>query len=163
MLLSNSKVKESQLMDIIEFGRMIHAEMSAISDAARLGRAVKDATLFCTTFPCHLCAKHIVAAVIDRVVFLEPYPKSYAQKLHSDSITFELGVPGKVLFEPFIGISPRRYRDIFEKRSKRKHDDGRAKKWYENSPAPLIEDRSPVYIENEEPFTFVALKGLSVQ
>jgi deoxycytidylate deaminase len=43
-------------MDILEFGRVIHAEMSAISDAARLGRATKDATLFCTTFPCHICA-----------------------------------------------------------------------------------------------------------
>ena len=83
-LLSNAMLKDSQIMDIIEFGRMIHAEMLAISDAARLGRATEDATLYCTTFPCHLCAKHIVAAGIDRVVFLEPYPKSYAQKLHSE-------------------------------------------------------------------------------
>ncbi|MGB8551432.1 MAG: hypothetical protein WCD82_24935, partial [Xanthobacteraceae bacterium] len=83
-------------------------------------------TLYCTTFPCHLCAKHIVAAGIERVVFLEPYPKSYAQKLHSDSITFETNVGDKVLFEPFIGISPRRYRDIFEKK-KRKGEDGKAK------------------------------------
>lgn len=158
-LLSKKKVKDSQLMDIIEFGRMIHAEMSAISDAARLGRPTKSASLYCTTFPCHLCAKHIVAAGIDRVVFLEPYPKSYAQKLHSDSITFETDVPNKVNFKPFIGISPRRYRDIFEKK-KRKKDDGKAKRWYEGDPAPLIEDRSPAYIENEEPFAFIGLRGL---
>jgi deoxycytidylate deaminase len=158
-LLSKGRVKDSQLMDIIEFGRMIHAEMSAISDAARLGRATKGGSLYCTTFPCHLCAKHIVAAGIDRVVFLEPYPKSYAQKLHSDSITFEADVPNKVAFKPFIGISPRRYRDIFEKK-KRKRDDGKAKTWYENAPAPLVEDRSPAYIENEEPFAYIGLKGL---
>jgi deoxycytidylate deaminase len=161
-LLSKSNVKDSQIMDIIEFGRMIHAEMSAISDAARLGRTTKGASLYCTTFPCHLCAKHIVAAGIDRVVFLEPYPKSYAQKLHSDSITFEADVPNKVAFKPFIGISPRRYRDIFEKK-KRKKDDGRAKVWYEDNPTPLIEDRSPAYIENEEPFAYVALRGLQEQ
>jgi deoxycytidylate deaminase len=158
-LLSNPRLQDSQLMDIIEFGRMIHAEMLAISDAARLGRATKDATLYCTTFPCHLCAKHIVAAGIDRVVFLEPYPKSYAQELHSDSITFETDVAEKVVFQPFMGISPRRYRDIFEKRSPRK-ENGRAKEWYEGRPTPLIEDRSPAYISNEEPSIYVALKGL---
>jgi len=159
-LLTKTKVKDSQLMDIIEFGRMIHAEMCAITDAARLGRATKGASLYCTTFPCHLCAKHIVSAGIERVVFLEPYPKSYAQKLHSDSITFETDVPNKVAFKPFIGISPRRYRDIFEKR-KRKRDDGKANVWYEKEPTPLIEDRSSAYIENEEPATYVALKSLS--
>jgi tRNA(Arg) A34 adenosine deaminase TadA len=145
------------MMDIIEFGRMIHAEMSAISDAARLGRPTRGATLYCTTFPCHLCAKHIVAAGIERVVFLEPYPKSYSQKLHSDSITFETHIPDKVYFQPFVGISPRRYRDIFEKR-KRKDANGKAVKWYEGKPAPLLEDRSAAYIENEEPSAYVALK-----
>lgn len=158
-LISKNTMKDAQLMDIIEFGRMIHAEMSAISDAARLGRATRDATLFCTTFPCHLCAKHIVAAGIDRVVFLEPYPKSYAQKLHGDSITFGTKVSEKVIFEPFIGISPRRYRDIFEKR-KRKDAKGRANEWYEKKPAPLVEDRSAAYIENEDPSIFAALKHL---
>ena len=82
VLMSTPRVNNSQLMDIIEFGRIIHAEMSAISDAARLGRPTANATLFCTTFPCHICAKHIVAAELNRVVFLEPYPKSYAPKLH---------------------------------------------------------------------------------
>lgn len=75
-LLASKKIKDAQLLDIIEFGRIIHAEMPAISDAARLGRATAGASLYCTTFPCHLCAKHIVAAGMDRVVFLEPYPKS---------------------------------------------------------------------------------------
>jgi len=156
-LLSNPKIRDAQMMDIIEFGRMIHAEMSAISDAARLGRPTKGAILYCTTFPCHLCAKHIVAAGIERVVFLEPYPKSYSQKLHSDSITFETHIPDKVYFQPFIGISPRRYRDIFEKK-KRKDEKGKAVEWYEGKPAPLLEDRSAAYIENEEPSAYVALK-----
>jgi len=157
--LNSEPLQDSQLMDILEFGRAIHAEMSAISDAARLGRATKNATLFCTTFPCHICAKHIVVAGIDRVVFLEPYPKSLSQKLHGDSITFEADMPDKVLFEPFIGISPRRYRDIFEKKT-RKDKSGKARKWYEDRPTPLIEDRSPAYVTNEEPAIFVALRGL---
>jgi deoxycytidylate deaminase len=158
-LLRDETFKESELMQILEFSRVTHAEMSAICDAARLGRVTKGATLFSTTLPCHLCAKHIVAAGIDRVVFLEPYPKSLFQKLHNDSITFETDLDDKVLFEPFIGISPRRYRDIFEKKS-RKHKSGKAMEWYENRPAPLIEDRSPAYIANEEPALYVALRGL---
>lgn len=158
-LLASKKIKDAQLLDIIEFGRIIHAEMSAISDAARLGRETSGATLYCTTFPCHLCAKHIVAAGMDRVVFLEPYPKSYAQKLHADSITFEPDDKTKVLFQPFMGISPRRYRDIFEKK-KRKDSEGKAVRWYEKEPVPLLEDRSASYIENEEGAVVVALKDL---
>ena len=159
MILENQRFKEAQIMDIIEFGRIIHAEMSAISDAARLGHATKGSVLFCTTFPCHLCAKHIVAAGIDRVVFLEPYPKSYAEKQHSDSITFDKADEEKVLFEPFIGISPRRYRDIFEKK-KRKDALGKAREWYEGEPTPLIEDKSPAYIEGEVPAIFISLRKM---
>jgi cytidine deaminase len=104
---SEDSVKESKLMDIIEFGRIIHAEMSAISDAARLGVPIKDGTLFCTVFPCHICAKHIVASGIRRVVYLEPYAKSYAEDLHKDSIHVDPDSPTqKVSFEAFIGVSP---------------------------------------------------------
>lgn len=157
VFLNNKRIKDSQIMDIIEFGRIIHAEMSAISDAARMGRATKDAILFCTTFPCHLCAKHIVAAGLSKVVFLEPYPKSYAQKLHSDSITFDKEELGKVLFQPFVGISPRRYRDLFEKK-KRKDSKGRAQKWNFGHAAPMIEDRGAAYIEYEEEALYSGMK-----
>lgn len=118
-IIENDQIKESQVMDIIEFGRMIHAEMSAITDAARLGTRIKGSTMFSTAFPCHMCAKHIVSSGIKRLVYLEPYPKSYASELHSDSITFDAADKTKVLFQPFIGISPRRFRDIFEKKSKK--------------------------------------------
>ncbi len=74
-LLSIKAVKDSQFMDALEYGRIVHAEMSAISDAARLGRSAKGSSLYCTAFPCHMCAKHIVAAGVEKVVFLEPYPK----------------------------------------------------------------------------------------
>ncbi|CCV06510.1 Cytidine/deoxycytidylate deaminase,zinc-binding region [Mesorhizobium metallidurans STM 2683] len=150
-LMSEKSISDSKVMDLIEFGRIIHAEMSAITDAARLGKALAGSILFCTTFPCHMCAKHIVSSGVRRVVFLEPYPKSHAKDLHADSITFSPAErEKKVLFEPFIGISPRRYRDIFEKK-KRKDQSGKASSWYEGRPVPRIEDKSSAYIENEEP------------
>jgi deoxycytidylate deaminase len=157
-LLRSTIVSQAKVMDIIEFGRMIHAEMSALMDAARIGRSVVGGTLFCTTFPCHVCAKHIVASGVAEVVFLEPYPKSKARDLNPDSITFSPEEKKeKVLFRTFVGITPRRYRDIFEK-GKRKDEGGRAVDWYEGHPVPRIEDRSPSYLENEEPSIAVSLK-----
>lgn len=148
-LLEHDAIKESQVLDIIEFGRMVHAEMNAITDAARLGRPLAESVLFCTTFPCHMCAKHIVSSGIKKVIFLESYPKSYAEDLHSDSITFDNQVENMVVFEPFTGISPRRYRDIFEK-GKRKTSDGVATNWIEGVPLPRIEDRTNAYLNNEK-------------
>lgn len=156
-------IDEALVMDITEFGRMTHAEMNAITDAARLGRATSGATLYCTTFPCHNCAKHIVAAGIDRVVFIEPYPKSKALELHYDAISMNSRQDGKVTFEHFYGISPRRYRDIFEK-VKRRAKNGTLNHWYENDkPAPRIEDRGPHYVFNEPSAIAASLEKVLVE
>lgn len=142
-------VKESKLMDLIEFGRIIHAEMSALMDAARNGISTRHGTLYCTTFPCHLCAKHIVAAGVDRVVYLEPYPKSYAADLHYDSISVDgEDCEGVVSFDTFVGVSPYRYRDLFEK-GKRKYGAGLAQEWANDEPRPIIEVYYPSYAKAE--------------
>src|SRR5690349_8629760 len=46
----------------------------------------KGATLFCTTFPCHMCARLIIASGVKAVVLIEPYPKSKTHDLYSDSV-----------------------------------------------------------------------------
>lgn len=136
-------------MDLLEFGRIIHAEMSAICDASRKGVSIEGATLYTTAFPCHLCAKHIVAAGIQRVIYLEPYPKSYASALHRDSIAVDDdGTTDKVRFDAFIGVSPFRYRDLFEK-GKRKYSGGLAQKWNRGERRPMIEVYFPSYFEAE--------------
>lgn len=124
-------LKKARVMNLLEFGRSVHAEMAALSTAARIGAAVKDATLFTTTFPCHMCARHIVASGIKRVVYVEPYPKSKAKQLHADSIQIdpEEKVEDRVTFEPFVGIAPRQYQDIFDARNLRKDDSGKIKEW----------------------------------
>ncbi len=149
LLAEDAGIRGSKVMDLLEFGRIIHAEMSAITDASRLGVPTEAAILYSTAFPCHICAKHIVAAGIERVVFLEPYPKSYAKELHSDSIEVEgEKVSNKVLFEPFIGISPFRYRDCFEK-TRRKDEKGRVKRWNLGEPLPIVEIHNPIYTKLE--------------
>ncbi len=155
-LLSQKAVLDSQFMDALEYGRIVHAEMSAICDAARTGRSTKHATLFCTTFPCHMCAKHIIASGIDQVVFLEPYPKSLASDLHCDSLEIEGGDRGQykaypsVTFQHFFGISPRRYRELFE-REKRKNDGGQFVPFgMKGEPTPIMDIKSPFYTQLEE-------------
>lgn len=125
-------LENSRVGSLIEFGRAVHAEADALASAARLGRSSVGADLFCTTFPCHLCAKQIVSSGIRSVTFIEPYPKSLAEELHGDAISVEHKVKGKVHFKPFIGVAPRRYAQLFSdidftgERIKRKRGDGRA-------------------------------------
>jgi deoxycytidylate deaminase len=124
-------LKGARVMNLLEFGRSVHAEMAAISSAARLGVPIKGATLFTTTFPCHMCARHIVSSGIARVVYVEPYPKSRARHLHGDSIQVDAQkpLPGLVTFEPFVGIAPRQYQDIFDAQNLRKDDSGNIFNW----------------------------------
>ncbi len=139
--------EDALISDITEYGRMTHAEMSAICDAARLGRPLRGTTLFVTTFPCHNCAKHVVASGIDRVVFIEPYPKSRAPSSHTDSITVGMPNQAKVSFEHFEGISPKRYRDIFQKKKRRKGSE--IQKWYEGEPRPRLHQRDNLHVQKE--------------
>ena len=116
-LLQNKHMENARITSIIEFGRCVHAEMAAIMDAARRGVAVNDSTLYSTTFPCHECARHIVAAGIRCVHYIEPYPKSLVNELYPDSIQIEGDAVGRhVQFVPFVGVAPRRYLDVFKLR-----------------------------------------------
>ena len=157
-LLSSASIREaiseSMIGEITEYGRMIHAEMSAITDAVRLGRPVKGTTLFVTTYPCHNCAKHIIASGVRRVVYIEPYPKSRATLLYSHAIS-DSGGDDAVAFEHFFGISPRIYKNIFEKEGKRRDKNGRILEWVKECPAPLISEQDYDLIEAEvvEEFT----------
>lgn len=128
---------ETGLLDITEYSREVHAEMAALTACARLGTPSMGAHLYATTFPCHNCAKHIVSSGIERVYFVEPYPKSHASKLHDDTIALMDGgeVKGKVSFIPFMGVGPRRFFDLFSmklssgRRVSRKDKTGRAVEW----------------------------------
>jgi deoxycytidylate deaminase len=114
-------LRNGRIGDLLEFSRAVHAEMEAIISAARKGVSTVGGKLFVTTFPCHYCARGIIAAGIDEVQYIEPYPKSQALALHADAITVDAKdrkqVKGrrKVLFRPFTGVAPRLYRRAFIK------------------------------------------------
>jgi deoxycytidylate deaminase len=144
-------LRGSQHMNIIEFGRIVHAEMAALIDAARRGNAVKGAILYCTTFPCHMCARHIIGAGISKVVYIEPYPKSKVADLYNDSASIDDGLShNKVSFIPFVGISPTRYQEIFSM-PKRKRDDGKIIEWKRSNASPRLERivESYIFVEKQ--------------
>ena len=116
------QVRKTRLGGLIEFSRAVHAEMDAILSASISGVSPKGCRMYVTTYPCHYCARHIIAAGIDEVQFIEPYPKSKATELHDDAITvnsldwFPPSEGGThVLFRPFVGVAPRLYRRVFLK------------------------------------------------
>ncbi|MDT8389639.1 MAG: anti-phage dCTP deaminase [Lentisphaeria bacterium] len=107
-------LESSQIRDLTEYGRVVHAEMEALLCCSRNSISARGSTLYCTTFPCHNCAKHIIAAGVERVVYIEPYPKSKAGKFHGDSISMGFTDDQEhVHFEPFVGVGPRRFFDLF--------------------------------------------------
>lgn len=120
--------------------------MDALLSAARLGVVTSGTKLFVTTFPCHYCARHIVASGVEEVQYIEPYPKSRAFELHSDALQktsikwtspskFRILLQGgnlesikeakpRVLFRAFTGVAPRLYRRAFLKDGALKDEQG---------------------------------------
>ena len=165
--LESEKIKRSAFLNLIEYGREVHAEMSALMSAIRMGVSVTGCTMYCTTFPCHICAKHIIASGISRLVYIEPYPKSLTEELYSDSIAVdEVITENQIQFEPFIGVSPRRYMGLF-RMLKRKDEQGNSIKW---NPTDAVlrysETISPYKKEQQEAKTLVKIladQGLKLE
>lgn len=145
---SKSILKDIQLMNLTEFGREVHAEMAALMDAARRTIYVKNCILYCTTFPCHVCAKHIIASGLSGVVYIEPYPKSLAKELFVDSIALdETQKDGKVNFRPFVGVHPRRYIDLFSMTERKQN--GKKLEWINIEADPRYSEPI-IYLAKEE-------------
>lgn len=139
-------LRTAMISDVIEYGRMVHAEMNAITDAARSRKSTQDATLYCTTMPCHLCTKLIIASGIRRAVYLQPYPKSLVDELYTDSVSVdENKYDGRVVFETLKGVTPNGFRIAFRKTGKRKNKDGSAISWDPLNAAPIFLSHIPYY------------------
>ena len=111
--------------------------------------------MYSTTFPCHNCAKHIVSAGIQRVVYVEPYPKSKASQLFEDAIAVDEELfDCKVLFQPFIGVGPRRFFDLFSMKlgsgyQKKRKENGQVVTWLPRDGRPRTSFKPSSYIERE--------------
>ncbi|MDD5472690.1 MAG: cytidine/deoxycytidylate deaminase family protein [Candidatus Methanoperedens sp.] len=61
-----------------ELCRAVHAEQNAIIQAALHGVSTENATVYCTHQPCILCAKILINARVEKVVFGTVYPDTEA-------------------------------------------------------------------------------------
>ena len=121
--------KFSKLRGLVEFSRSIHAEMHAILNAGKCsGSKIVGGKLFVTTYPCHSCARHIIAAGIKEVYYIEPYRKSLAIKLHGDAISERETESDKVRILLFDGVAPSRYLDLFRMRPDSRKTNGKMTK-----------------------------------
>lgn len=113
-------MQDSRVKDLIEFSRAVHAEMHAIFGASRVaGDRVVGGKIYVTTYPCHSCARHIVAAGISEVYYIEPYRKSLATRLHLDALTEAIDGSGRVKLMQFDGVAPRRFIELFDAGSRK--------------------------------------------
>ncbi len=68
-----------------EMCRGTHAEQNAIIQAALHGVSTAGATLYCTHQPCILCAKMLINAGVEKVVFQGDYPDGLAVELINEA------------------------------------------------------------------------------
>ena len=145
-------MRGARVTGLTEYSRTVHAEMAALLEALRHGTFAMDSTLYSTTFPCHVCTRHEVAAGISRIVYIEPYPKSYAEEQHGDAISVEKMDHGqRVNFVPFVGVAPRQYLpffsiEFFER--ERKDDDGNLIRATTND-SPMFREPPISYLNRE--------------
>jgi deoxycytidylate deaminase len=149
-----SSLKAAGFFDITEFGRAVHAEMEALLACARSGRSARGASLYTTTFPCHNCTRHIIAAGISTVIYIEPYAKSRASALHPDEISVDREEDGKVPFLPFVGVGPRRYFDLFSLTLStgypiERKKDGKLVLWSRATAAVRLQVKPNTYLQRE--------------
>src|SRR4030042_4920521 len=79
-----------------ELCRGLHAEQNAIIPAARHGVGISGASIYTATFPCVICAKMIINAGIERIVYRERYDDRLSQQiLREAGITVEQFTSGK--------------------------------------------------------------------
>lgn len=68
-----------------EMCRGTHAEQNAIIQAALHGVSTAGSTLYCTHQPCILCAKMLINAGVEKVIFRGEYPDGLAVELMNEA------------------------------------------------------------------------------
>ena len=144
------RTNQKEINNLLEFLRAVHAEEAAICDAAKRGVALIHSTLYSTTFPCHLCAKHIIAAGIKRVIYIEPYVKSMSERLFENLIKDKATSNDTqvVKFESFRGVAPKRFRYIFKKTSSERKGEGNSVAQWQ------LKDANPIHLSHSTPISY---------
>ena len=65
--------------------RALHAEQNALLQAARIGVACEGGTIYVTCQPCSACAKMVINAGVQRVIYEGDYPDPFSLELFRDA------------------------------------------------------------------------------
>jgi dCMP deaminase len=68
-----------------EICRGLHAEQNVIIQAAVFGIQINNSILYCTNTPCIVCAKMLINAGVDEIVFSGDYPDDLAKQMLDES------------------------------------------------------------------------------
>lgn len=68
-----------------ELCRGLHAEMNALIQAAVHGISVEGSTLYVTHHPCSLCAKMLINARVERIVYGDEYSDELTRSILEES------------------------------------------------------------------------------
>jgi dCMP deaminase len=68
-----------------ELCRGLHAEQNAVIQAAVHGIAIKSATCYVTHQPCLVCAKIMINAGVEKIIFQGAYPDERAQQFFGEA------------------------------------------------------------------------------
>ena len=63
----------------------LHAEQNAIIQAAVFGVSIDGAVIYLTNTPCSVCAKMLINAGVQEIIYQDGYPDKLAQKILDDS------------------------------------------------------------------------------
>ncbi len=73
---------------------IIHSEINAITDCAKRGVKIEEATIYVTHFPCINCFRTIAASNIKEIVYLNDY--------NNDEIVWQLAEDAKIIIRQLI-------------------------------------------------------------
>jgi dCMP deaminase len=65
--------------------RALHAEQNALLSAAMIGTPCAGSTIYVTCQPCNMCAKMIINAGIEKVIYEGDYPDEFSLQLFQES------------------------------------------------------------------------------
>ncbi len=68
-----------------ELCRGLHAEQNAIIQAAVFGVSIAGGVIYSTHYPCSVCAKMLINAELEELVYREGYPDDLAMELLKES------------------------------------------------------------------------------
>lgn len=68
-----------------EICRALHAEQNCILQCATYGISTQGAIMYCTTFPCAICAKMIAGCGIRSIIAYEGYPDELSKTILQES------------------------------------------------------------------------------